>query len=98
MPLSHLAQMPRKLQIAVVIFSVVTAAFFGAALFAVWNGREENAGICDAVVGLRTDLVQVLEDQRGKAEANARKLGLDTVQLQKDYDNMIAKIGDRDCP
>lgn len=98
MPLSHLARMPRRLQISLVLFAIITTGFFGAAMFAVWNGGEENKDICDAVVGLREDIVEVISEQRGRAIENAEKLGLDTDSLNRDYDKMLSKIGDRSCP
>lgn len=93
------------MQVVLIIFTASCFMFFGAGAYAVWNGEQDRAvqeqtdmRICDAVIGVRQDLVEVIEDQRARGLKNVKKLGLDVEQARKDYDKMLSKIGDEECP
>lgn len=93
------------MQVALILVALTVFMFFGAGLYAVWNGEQDQAAqqktdmaICGAVNGLRQDFVEVIEDQKERALKNIKKLGLDVEQAEKDYDEMLNKIGDEECP
>lgn len=72
--------------------------FFGAAGYAVYSGVTRDQKQCDAVNGLRRDLVEVIEEQQDRGLKNAEKLGLNTQEIKNDYARMLNKIGDEECP
>lgn len=86
------------MRVVAIVLSTTILIFMGAAAYAVVNGAEGRQSTCDAVKGLRTDLVEIIEEQRGRALENAEKLGLNTQQLDNDYNRMLNKIGDPQCP
>ena len=97
------------MKVITILLIVSILLFLGGATYAVISGakqREDNADaaaqadeqICDAVIGLRTDLVQVLEEQKEDALKNVKKLGLDVKQYEENYEETIALISNRECP
>ena len=103
--ITHTADLPRRFQVAICLFALVTIGFFGAGIYAVWWGEEERGelqsdvvDVCVAVQGLRNDLVEVISAQEERGLRNARRLGLNVQELEEDYDEMYAKLGDRQCP
>ncbi len=80
-----------------VIVIFVAAPFTMGALgaIAVTQGQDQAELNCEAVIGLRNDLVSTLEYIRdGASVRNPEQAAV----IQKQYNFMIDRIGDPDCP
>lgn len=74
--------------------------FSGVGILAVGTGSEETASVCDAVQGLRDDLVSSLTGIRDRALQNADTLNERTA-IREAYDGekgLITTISNPDCP
>lgn len=61
MPLTHLAKMPRRLQISLILFMLASALFVGALIDQVHYSTTRRSQICQQVKELRTDVVRAID-------------------------------------
>jgi hypothetical protein len=85
------------------VFVIATFSFFGAAAFSVWNGANDRIGICDAVNGLRHDLVEVVREGERRGIENAKEFPEELrpaiiENVKESTRATLEKIDDPSCP
>lgn len=69
--------------------------FFGAGIYAVYDGQKENNQICEAVYGLRSDLVTSITTLRNRSIDRRPHR---EEEIREAYEPLLSQINDRQCP
>lgn len=95
----------RRTATVAVALIIASAAFAGGGIYSVMDRDEQVTGICDAVLGLRRDLVEIVRDGEERSKTNIQRLN--QPQEVKDYlitnleestNETVAKIENPECP
>lgn len=96
----------RSATVTLVALILASAMFAGAGVYGIMRGQQQNEGICDAVRGLRVDVVEVVGELNKRAARSAKFLFPHNPKKQAEYvrrsnesfQSIKDRIGNPQCP